>query len=62
MNACSVVVRPHCFGCQIESEHVAPLVPMAVVDPTAGTNPIKLEHGPVEKLFHNCVDGVSATY
>ena len=55
-------MRPHCFGYQIESEHVAPLVPMAVVDPTAGTNPIKLEHGPVEKLFHNCVDGVSATY
>jgi len=46
----------------IESEHVAPLVPMALADPTAGTNPIKLEHGPVEKLLHNCVDGVSATY
>jgi hypothetical protein len=46
----------------IESEHIAPLVPMAVVDPTAGTNPIKLKQAPVEELFHNCVNGVSATY
>eukprot|EP00658_Telonema_sp_P-2_P037383 TRINITY_DN2688_c0_g1_i2.p1 TRINITY_DN2688_c0_g1~~TRINITY_DN2688_c0_g1_i2.p1 ORF type:complete len:337 (-),score=82.51 TRINITY_DN2688_c0_g1_i2:513-1523(-) len=46
----------------VEQEDVAALVPMAVNDPTAGTNPIKLTPENVEPLFRNCVDGVSASY
>eukprot|EP00656_Telonema_subtile_P018906 TRINITY_DN20269_c0_g1_i1.p1 TRINITY_DN20269_c0_g1~~TRINITY_DN20269_c0_g1_i1.p1 ORF type:complete len:279 (+),score=87.54 TRINITY_DN20269_c0_g1_i1:73-909(+) len=54
---------PHTLGdLGIKQDDIAALVPMAVNDPTAGTNPIKLTEANVEPLFRNCVDGKSASY
>jgi len=37
--------------------HVATMAPMAVADPTAGTNPVPLTEASATELFHKCING-----
>jgi len=41
----------------VEEHHVPTLARMAVVDPTAGTNPVPLTEASVTELFHQCING-----
>jgi len=41
----------------VEESHVAQLAPMAVLDPSTGTNPVPLTDASAAELFRNCING-----
>lgn len=41
----------------VEESHIAQLAPMAVVDPSTGTNPVPLTEASSTQLFKNCING-----
>ena len=41
----------------VTEDHIPQLAPMAAVDPSAGTNPIKLTTSNCEGLFRDCIEG-----
>lgn len=53
---------PHTLGeIGVEESHVPTLAPMAVVDPSTGTNPVPLTEESATDLLNNCIHGVLQT-